>query len=119
MHTDDKLGDMPPDEFRKHGYEIVDWLANYFENIEKFPVLSQIEPGSLKDAIPNSAPETGEDFGDVLADMDRLILPAVTHWNHPNFHGLFSTSTSSVGVFGEMFAAAFDMKAGASVGGAQ
>src|SRR5436190_2435106 len=111
MLTDNKLGDMPPDEFRKYGYKIVDWIANYFENIEKFPVLSQIEPGSLKDAIPKSLPETGEDFGAVLADMDKLILPAVTHWNHPNFHGLFSTSTSSVGIFGEMFAAAFDMKA--------
>lgn len=111
MHSHDKLGDMPSDEFRKYGYEVVDWIADYFENIEKFPVLSQIEPGSLKDAIPNSAPETGEHFGAVLADMDKLILPAVSHWNHPNFHGLFSTSTSSVGVFGEMFAAAFDMKA--------
>ncbi len=105
------LGDMPADEFRKHGYEVVDWIANYFENIEQYPVLSQIEPGSLKSALPRSAPENGEDFGDVLKDMDELILPAVTHWNHPNFHGLFSTSTSSVGVFGEMFAAAFDMKA--------
>jgi aromatic-L-amino-acid decarboxylase len=100
------LGDMPADEFRKHGYEIVDWIANYFETIDQYPVLSQIEPGSLKNALPMSAPETGEDFSDVLADMDKLILPAVTHWNHPNFHGLFSTSTSSVGVFGEMFAAA-------------
>ncbi len=106
-----QLGDMPADEFRKYGYEVVDWIANYFENIERFPVLSQIEPGSLKHTLPRSAPENGEDFGDVLADMDKLILPAVTHWNHPNFHGLFSTSTSSVGVFGEMFAAAFDMKA--------
>ena len=74
-------------------------------------MLSQAEPGWLKGELPDSAPETGEDFGEVLKDMDRLILPAVTHWNHPSFHGLFSTSTSSVGVFGEMFAAAFDMKA--------
>ena len=105
------LGDMPAEEFRKYGYEIVDWIANYFENIEQFPVLSQIEPGSLKNSLPLSAPDSGEDFGDVLGDVDKLILPAVTHWNHPNFHGLFSTSTSSVGVFGEMLAAAFDMKA--------
>jgi aromatic-L-amino-acid decarboxylase len=104
-------GDMPAEEFRKHGYAVVDWIANYFENIEQYPVLSQIEPGSLKDSLPSSAPNEGEDFGQVLVDMDNLILPAVTHWNHPNFHGLFSTSTSSVGVFGEMFAAAFDMKA--------
>ena len=105
------LGDMHSEDFRKYGYEIVDRIADYFENIEKYPVLSRIEPGSLKAALPLSAPENSEDFGDVLADVDMLIMPAVTHWNHPNFHGLFSTSTSSVGVFGEMFAAAFDMKA--------
>jgi len=105
------LGDMPAEEFRKYGYEVVDWIANYFENIEQYPVLSQIEPGSLKNSLPDSPPESSENFGDVLGDVDKLILPAVTHWNHPNFHGLFSTSTSSVGVFGEMFAAAFDMKA--------
>ncbi len=105
------LGDMPTDDFRRYGYEVVDWIANYFEHIGEFPVLSQVEPDWLKTNLPTSAPETGEDFGEVLKDVDRLILPAVTHWNHPNFHGLFSTSTSSVGVFGEMFAAAFDMKA--------
>ncbi|MEP7212964.1 MAG: pyridoxal-dependent decarboxylase [Acidobacteriota bacterium] len=105
------LGDMPSDEFRKHGYAVVDKIADYFDQIGELPVLSQVEPGWLTDNLPTSAPETGEDFERVLADVDRLILPAVTHWNHPNFHGLFSTSTSSVGVFGEMLSAAFDMKA--------
>jgi aromatic-L-amino-acid decarboxylase len=105
------LGDMPDDEFRRYGYQLVDWIADYFKNIEEFPVLSQVQPGWLKNELPASAPETGEDFSTVVDDLDRLILPAVTHWNHPNFHGLFSTSTSSVGVFGEMLAAAFDMKA--------
>ncbi len=105
------LGDMPADEFRKYGYAVVDRIAEYFDQIEQFPVLSQIEPGSLREALPASAPESGEDFEEVLGDFDELVLPAVTHWNHPNFHGLFSTSASSVGVFGEMFAAAFDMKA--------
>ena len=107
----DHLGDMPAEDFRRYGYEIVDWIANYFEHIGDYPVLSQVEPGWLKASLPDAAPEEGEDFRDVLADVDRLILPAVTHWNHPNFHGLFSTSTSSVGVFGEMLTAAFDMKA--------
>jgi aromatic-L-amino-acid decarboxylase len=105
------LSDMPAEDFRRYGYEIVDWIASYFEHIGEYPVLSQVQPDWLKDSLPRSAPEAGEDFGEVLKDVDRLILPAVTHWNHPNFHGLFSTSTSSVGVFGEMFAAAFDMKA--------
>lgn len=109
--TKSNLGDMSAEDFRRYGYELVDRIANYFEHIGEYPVLSQIEPGWLKSQMPDSAPEQGEDFGDVLKDVDRLILPAVTHWNHPNFHGLFSTSTSSVGVFGEMLAAAFDMKA--------
>lgn len=105
------LGDMPKENFRKFGYELVDFITDYFENIEKFPVLSQNQPNDLKNALPVSAPEKGEDFSEVLKDVEKLILPAVTHWNHPNFHGLFSTSTSSVGVFGEMLSAAFDMKA--------
>ena len=106
-----KLGDMPADEFRRFGREVVDWIADYFERIEEFPVLSQVEPGWLKENLPTTPPDRGEDFESVLADLDKLILPAVTHWNHPNFHGLFSTSASSVGIFGEMLAAAFDMKA--------
>ncbi len=110
MSPSEQLGDMPANEFRRHGYAIVDWIADYFERLETLPVLSQIEPDSLKNGLPASAPEKGEDFADIFADVDRLILPAVTHWNHPNFHGLFSTSTSSVGVFGEMLTAAFDMK---------
>jgi len=105
------FGDMPKEDFRRFGYQLVDRIADYFEGIEDLPVLSQIEPDRLKNALPDEAPDAGEDFAQVLADVDRLILPAVTHWNHPNFHGLFSTSTSSVGIFGEMLSAAFDMKA--------
>lgn len=105
------LGDMPISEFRRHGYAVIDQLADYFERIEDYPVLSQVEPNWLKMNLPQSAPESGEDFGAILHDVDKLIMPAVTHWNHPNFHGLFATSTSSIGVFSEMFAAAFDMKA--------
>lgn len=111
LSNDKQFGDMPTADFRKYGYQIIDQLADYFDEMEKYPVLSQVEPDWLKNSIPRSAPESGEDFGEVLKDIDRLIMPAVTHWNHPNFHGLFSTSTSSVGVFGEMFTAAFDMKA--------
>lgn len=104
-------GDMPSEDFRKFGYQVVDQIADYFDSIDRLPVLSQVEPDWLRNSLPTEPPQQGEDFGEVLKDVDRLIMPAVTHWNHPNFHGLFSTSTSSVGVFGEMFAAAFDMKA--------
>lgn len=109
-NTANDFGDMDAEEFRRHGYALVDWIAGYFERIEEFPVLSQIEPGWLKEHLPASPPDECEDFADVLADVERLILPAVTHWNHPNFHGLFSTSSSAVGIFGEMLAATFDMK---------
>ena len=102
---------MPKEDFRRHGHEIVDWIADYFERIETFPVLSQNAPNDLANALPKSAPVTGESFPQIFADVENLILPAVTHWNHPNFHGLFSTSTSSVGIFAEMLSATFDMKA--------
>jgi aromatic-L-amino-acid decarboxylase len=106
-----ETGDMPADDFRRFGRQVVDWIADYFERMEDLPVLAPVEPGWLKDNLPAEAPLAGEDFGEIFSDVEKLILPAVTHWNHPNFHGLFSTSTSSVGVFGEMLAAAFDMKA--------
>ncbi|HMO81275.1 MAG TPA: pyridoxal-dependent decarboxylase [Pyrinomonadaceae bacterium] len=109
--TTSSLGDMPSDEFRRFGHEIVDKIADYFDSIERFPVLSQIEPGWLRDSLPSTPPVAGENFSEVLDDLDRFILPAVTHWNHPSFHGLFATSGSTVGIFGEMLASAFDMKA--------
>ena len=104
-------GDMGAGDFRRVGHEIIDWIADYAGNIELLPVLSQVEPNWLKDNLPQSAPEQGEDFAEILRDVDKLILPAVTNWNHPNFHGLFSTSTSAPGIFGELLSAAFDMKA--------
>ena len=109
--TTSSLGDMPSDEFRRFGHEIVDKIADYFDSIERFPVLSQIEPGWLRDSLPSTPPVAGENFNEILDDLDRFILPAVTHWNHPSFHGLFATSGSTVGIFGEMLASAFDMKA--------
>lgn len=102
---------MPKEDFRRHGYEIIDWIADYFERLESFPVISQNQPNELKNVLPESAPETGESFPQIFGDVENLILPAVTHWNHPNFHGLFSTSTSAPGIFGELLAAAFDQKA--------
>lgn len=104
-------GDMSKEDFRRFGYQVVDFIADYFERLENLPVLSQNAPNDLRNALPNAAPASGEDFGAVLQDVENLILPAVTHWNHPNFHGLFSTSTSSVGIFGDMLSSAFDMKA--------
>lgn len=110
MSENKNLGDMPVDEFRKFGYQVVDAIADYYRELESLPVLAAVEPGWLSSNLPTAPPVNGESFDQILGDVNRLILPAVTNWNHPNFHGLFSTSASSVGVLGEMFAAAFDMK---------
>jgi aromatic-L-amino-acid/L-tryptophan decarboxylase len=103
-------GDMPAEEFRRFGHEIVDWIANYFEHIEDLPVLAQVEPGELKAQLPSSPPEKGEPMEAILADVDRLIVPALTHWSHPSFFAYFATSTSAPGIFGELLSAAFDVK---------
>src|SRR5712692_802589 len=107
---EEQLGDMSAEEFRRFGHEIVDWIANYFERIEELPVLAQVEPGELKEQLPSSPPEKGEPMEAILADVDRLIVPALTHWSHPSFFAYFATSTSAPGIFGDLLSAAFDVK---------
>src|SRR5438094_5274662 len=103
-------GDMPAKDFRRFGHEVIDWIANYFEHIEELPVLAQIEPGDLKAQLPSSPPEKSESMAAILADVDRLIVPALTHWSHPSFFAYFATSTSAPGIFGELLSDAFDVK---------
>ncbi len=105
------LGDMPAEEFRRHGHELIDWISDYFEHIDDLPVLAQVEPGELKSQLPTSPPEKGESMEAILADVDRLIVPALTHWSHPSFFAYFATSTSAPGIFAELLSAVFDTKA--------
>ncbi len=105
------LGDMGAEEFRRYGREVVDWIADYFATIEGRPVLAQVQPGELISKLPASPPERGEPMDEILADVDRLIAPALTHWSHPSFFAYFATSTSAPGIFGELLSAAFDAKA--------
>lgn len=104
-------GDMTAEDFRRFGHELIDWIGDYFEHIEELPVLSRIEPGDLKATLPSAPPETGEPMTQIIADLDRLIVPALTHWSHPSFFAYFATSTSAPGIFGELLGAAFDNKA--------
>ncbi|HEY6119586.1 MAG TPA: pyridoxal-dependent decarboxylase [Pyrinomonadaceae bacterium] len=105
------VGDMSSEEFRRIGHELIDWIGDYFDRIEGLPVLSQIEPGDLKSQLPASPPEKGEPMRAIIEDVDRLIVPALTHWSHPSFFAYFATSTSAPGIFGELLSAAFDIKA--------
>jgi len=106
-----KLGDMNAEEFRRIGHELIDWIADYFEKIDDLPVLAAVEPGDLKAKLPSTPPAQGEPMADIVADLDRLIVPALTHWSHPSFFAYFATSTSAPGIFGELLSAAFDNKA--------
>ena len=101
---------MDKEEFRRFGHELIDWIAEYFDHIEELPVLSKIQPGDLKAQLPSSPPETGEPMQQIVADIDRLIVPALTHWTHPSFFAYFATSTSGPGILGELLTAAFDNK---------
>lgn len=105
------FGDMNKEDFRRFGHEFVDWIADYFERIDELPVLAAIEPGDLKAKLPDTPPQHGESMDQILGDLDRLIVPALTHWSHPSFFAYFATSTSAPGIFGELLAAAFDNKA--------
>ena len=105
------FGDMNKEDFRRFGHEFVDWIADYFERVEDLPVLAAIQPGDLKAQLPDAPPKQGEPMDRILSDVDRLIVPALTHWSHPSFFAYFATSTSAPGIFGEMLAAAFDNKA--------
>lgn len=105
------LGDMSPEDFRRYGHQVVDWIADYLAHPERYPVLSQNQPGEVKNALPSKAPERGETMEAMLADFDRIIVPGVTHWNHPGFFAYFATSGSAPGILGEMLAAAFNVNA--------
>jgi len=99
---------MTPEEFRQCGYKAIDWVADYLENSERYSVLARVKPGQLTDALPARGPERGEPPECLLADFERLILPAVTHWNHPGFMAYFANTGTAPGILGELLAAALN-----------
>lgn len=96
---------MPPDDFRRWGHAVVDWIADYHQRVAELPVLSPAQPGALRAALPPHAPEWGEPFDALLRDVDRLILPGLTHWQSPNFFAFFPSNTSGPSILGELLAA--------------
>jgi aromatic-L-amino-acid/L-tryptophan decarboxylase len=96
---------MSSEEFRRHGREVVDWIAGYLDRVESFPVLSPVEPGQIRSSLPARPPERGETFEAMLADVERLILPGVTHWQSPNFFAYFPSNSSGPAILGELLSA--------------
>jgi aromatic-L-amino-acid decarboxylase len=106
-----KPGDMPPDEFKEYGGQLVEWIAQYMEAGEAYPVLSRLEPGDVAKQLPVEPPETPESLDTILKDFDEIIIPGITHWNQPGFLAYFGITGSAPGLLAEMLAAALNINA--------
>ncbi|MBI2955945.1 MAG: amino acid decarboxylase [Acidobacteria bacterium] len=109
--SSDSLLDMPGAEFRAAAHRLVDWVADYLENTDRYPVLAQTAPGALRRQLPAQAPDDPEPLDTILADFERLVLPGVTHWNHPAFFAYFAITGSGPGILGELLSAALNVNA--------
>ena len=106
-----RLGDMDAEAFRRHGHALVDWIADYLNNADRYPVLSKNAPGAVRDALPPSPPAEGVAFDAIFRDFERVILPGITHWNHPGFFAYFAISGAAPGVLAEFLSAALNVQA--------
>src|SRR5882724_5551749 len=104
-----KPADMSPEEFKKWGHLFVDWLADYLAHPERLNVMSQIEPGGVRKQLPPSPSEQPESMNEVLKDLENIIVPGLTHWNHPDFYAYFPNTGSGPGILGELVCAAFNV----------
>ncbi|MFC1660144.1 pyridoxal phosphate-dependent decarboxylase family protein [Gemmatimonadota bacterium] len=105
------LGDMPVEEFRPAAHEVVDWIAGYLDRIDEYPVLATVEPGEVRGQLPETLPDQGEPLQSILQDFRDIVVPGITHWNHPAFFAYFSITGSGPGILGEMLAAALNVNA--------
>jgi len=96
---------MSPEEFRRQGHALVDWIADYHSRIESFPVLSRVKPGEIRSKLPPNAPEQGEAFNQILGDIEHVILPGITHWQSPNFYAYFPANASGPAILGDLLSA--------------
>jgi aromatic-L-amino-acid decarboxylase len=103
--TRDRSFHMTPGELRRSGRDAIDWVASYLERVESLPVLSQVEPGAIRAALPAEAPQTGEPFARMLEDVERIILPGITHWQSPSFFAYFPGNSSGPSILGEILSA--------------
>ncbi|MFC3533222.1 pyridoxal phosphate-dependent decarboxylase family protein [Vogesella facilis] len=92
---------MTPDEFRRYGHQLIDRIADYRSNVASLPVMAQVEPGQLKAALPKAPPQQAEPFEALFADVDRLIMPGLSHWQHPSFFGYFPSNGTLASVLGD------------------
>src|SRR5215510_260295 len=98
-------GSMDPEAFRRAGHELVDWVASYLARLETFPVLSRSRPGDVRSQLPAVPPEHPESLARVLEDLERIVLPGITHWQSPSFFGYFPSNSSPASILGDIASA--------------
>jgi aromatic-L-amino-acid decarboxylase len=103
------FSDMPTSEFRKFGYQLIDWMADYLENIENYPVMPKTKPGDIKSGLPNQPPNTGQSIEEILIDVNKKIMPGITHWNHPDFMAYFNSTSSGPGILADLLSAGLNV----------
>jgi aromatic-L-amino-acid decarboxylase len=103
--------DMSPDEFRRQGYAAIDLAASYLERVGELPPLAQVAPGALAGRLPREAPRESEPLDRIMADVEELIVPSMTHWNHPRFFAYFNSSAAGAGILAELLSATFNVNA--------
>ncbi len=102
---------MDSKEFRQEGHRLIDWIAEYLDHADRFPVLSQVRPGEIRNALPDHPPSGGEPFAAIMDDFEQVILPGVTHWNHPRFFAYFPANNSAPSILGELLSAGLGVNA--------
>lgn len=107
--SNSKPADMTPDEFKQWGHQFIDWLGEYLAHPERLNVMSQINPGDIRMQLPVAPPSAPESMSDVLKDLENIIVPGLTHWNHPDFYAYFPNTGSGPGILGELVCAAFNV----------
>jgi aromatic-L-amino-acid decarboxylase len=93
---------MTPAEFRRYGHQLIDWIADYRERVDDRPVMAQTTPGAVKAMLPTTPPDRAESFDAVLEDLDRVVMPGLTHWTHPSFFGYFPCNGDLSSVLGDL-----------------
>ncbi len=101
--------DMPAEEFRRYGHQLIDWIADFLAKVGELPAFPPVQPGEIRSLLPSAPPQTGEAMEEILSDVDRVVMPGMAHWNHPRFFAYFTSSGSGPGILGELLSAALNV----------
>src|ERR1700728_1642077 len=100
--TSKDISPVSPEDFRRYGHELIDWLADYHESLADRPVMAKTQPGEIRDALPSAPPTEPEEFGAVIGDLDRIVMPGLTLWQHPRFLGYFPANALPAGILADI-----------------